>query len=72
VQSRYNRDINQTLSTGIDTTASTGVDREEILREIRASFSAGLKFGEHTLLSDLTNDEERTVMQSALQTMPKT
>lgn len=70
VQSRYNGDINQTMSTGVD--SMTDKDREEVLREIRASLQAGFTFGADSLSSDLSSDEERTVMQSALQRMPKT
>lgn len=71
VQSRYNSDINQTLSTGIDMDA-TDKDRSEVVREIRSSLEAGFKFGEMDLASEFQGDEERTVLQSVRQTMPKT
>lgn len=57
VQSRYNSDINQTMSTGIDTSIWTGMNMEEILREIRASLSAGFLFNGDLLSSDFSNDE---------------
>jgi hypothetical protein len=71
VQSRYNSDISQTLSTGIDM-AATDKDRSEVVREIRSSLEAGFRFGTLDLTSQFQGDEERTVMQSVRQTMPKT
>lgn len=53
VQSRYNSDISQTLSTGIDM-ETTDKDRSEVLREIRSSLNAGFEFGEdESLTSEL-------------------
>ena len=71
VQSRYNSDISQTLSTGIDMEA-TDKDKSEVVREIRSSLEAGFRFGTLDLTSQFQGDEKRTVMQSVRQTMPKT
>ena len=51
---------------------ATDKDRSVVVREIRSSLNAGFKFGEMDLASKFQGDEERTVLQSALQTMPKT
>ena len=71
VQSRYNSDINLELTTGINMN-ETAKDRSVVVREIRSSLNAGFKFGEMDLTSEFQRDEERTVLQSALQTMPPT
>ena len=48
VQSRYNSDISQTLTTGLDM-ESTEKDRSEVLREIRSSLDAGFTFRNESL-----------------------
>ena len=48
VQSRYNSDISQTLTTGLDM-ESTDKDRSEVLREIRSSLDAGFTFRNESL-----------------------
>jgi len=56
------------MSTGIDE-LTTEKTKSEVLREIRSSLDAGFKFGDGILSSDLKSDEERTVLESARQTM---
>ena len=62
VQSRYNSDIRQTLTTGLDM-ESTEKDRSEVLRDIRYSLDAGFKFGDESLSSVFKDAEELTVLQ---------
>ena len=50
VQSKFNNDIKQELSTGLDM-ETTDKDRSEVLREIRSSLEVGFKFGDESLSS---------------------